>query len=95
MRNQWKYATHLATLDNGSWAKQLVLSSFTLKEDPYALYSPFRCAGRPHMRWDGYLRSFFSEHFPADYERHWLSLLEDIGPNNYEDMYVDFVMRTN
>ena len=58
-RNLWNYGCHIAKADEKSWSRLLILENKIIKQDPSALFHPYRHSGRPKLRWDDYFSNFF------------------------------------
>ena len=61
-RDQWRFAVHLTATISPMMSAMLRYTS-TERHDSEGLYIPRRFVGRPKMKWDYYLQSFFQHFF--------------------------------
>ena len=65
------------------------------RHDPEGLYIPRRFVGRPKMKWDYYLKSFFQHSFPDRSSEHWSCVIRDVSCVDLERSFIDFTLRGN
>ena len=93
-RDQWRFAMHLTATISPMMSTMLRYTS-TERHDSEGLYIPRRFVGRPKMKWDYYLQSFFQHSFPDRSSEHWSCVIRDVNCVELERSFIDFSLRGN
>ena len=64
-----------------SWIAQSSMWVPSESEDPYSEYVPYRCRGRPCLKWDSCVRKYCALHF----NECWQNLSIDLLRNSMDD----------
>ena len=94
VRDQWRFTIHLTSTTSPMMS---AMSRYTsaAQHDSEGLYFPHSCAGRPKMKWDHYLKTFFQQHFPHRGSEHWLCVIKSVSCMELEPLFIEFSFRDN
>ena len=81
----WEYVLRINISPSESWIAQSSMWVPSESEDPYREYVPYRCRGRPCLKWDSSVRTYCSFYFNASWQELSIDVLR-----NAMDSFIDF-----
>ena len=81
----WKFILRIRAAPSESWIAQSSMWAPNESEDPYCEYLPYRCRGRPSLKWDTSVCRYCNSHFNAS----WQELPIDVLRNKMDE-FVNF-----
>ena len=89
---QWRYVSHIIHGPISMWSRILCKFNWSTKDDPHAMFAPYRYSGHPHLRWDDHIHAFCQQKWRSGKNVHWFDILKWQSMKDLEQEYVDFLV---